>query len=208
MEVWVDGEKNFKIDGDPQDVMAVFGAATSFLRERGRMPVEVQIDGVRVTPESLRPTLEGKALASCQKLELRSEDVRALVADCLRGIDEALAELPQACRQLAEIFQSDAPSEGFEPFQHIAEIWAHIKAHEYLAASAMDLDIDSAEIGGVTVAALSEQLNGFLEEAAQAIENNDAVLLGDLLEYELAPRAEQETAIVAWLQERAAALQQ
>ena len=42
-------------------------------------------------------------------------------------------------------------------------------------------------------------------EAAQAVLDGDCILIGDLLEYELAPRAEQEARIVALLQELAAA---
>lgn len=205
MEVWVDGESNFKVEGKPADLMAVFSAASAFLRERGRMPVEVKLNGVSLSPVDLRSKFEGVPLDGT-KLEVRSDEIRKLVDECLSRLESALAELPQACRQLAEVFQGDVPSDGFEPFQHIAEIWLHIKAQEHLVANALDLDLEASNIGGNTIGAMSEELNNFLEEAATALSRNDAVALGDLLEYELAPRAEQEADIVAWLQERAAAL--
>lgn len=45
-------------------------------------------------------------------------------------------------------------------------------------------------------------MNKFLAEAVGALESGDLVLLGDLLEYELAPRAEAEVRITALLRER------
>lgn len=205
MEVWVDGDNNFKVEGSPADLMSVFSAVSSFLRDRGRMAVEVKLNGASVAPMDLRSRFEGVSLDGV-KFEVRSDEIRKLVDECLSRLESALSELPQACRQLAEVFQGDVPSDGFEPFQHIADIWLHIKSQEHLVANALDLDLEASNIGGNTIGAMSEELNGFLEEAAEALKRNDAVALGDLLEYELAPRAEQEADIVAWLQERATAL--
>ena len=206
MEVWLDGQNNFKLEGEPKDLMAVFTAISAYLRERGRMAVEVKFNGTNISPGDLRTRLEEAPLADDAKLEVQSEEIEKMVNACLGKLDEALSELPEACRKLAEVFQGDAPTEGFEPFQHIAEIWLHIKSQERMVANALDLDLDASSIGGRSVSEMSEELNTFLEEAAEALKKNDAIALGDLLEYELAPRAEQESVIVAWLQERAAAL--
>lgn len=206
MEVWVDGKNNFRVDGSPADWLSVFRAVSDFLREHSRMPVEVKLNGAGILPLDLRKSLENVTIGDADKLEVRSEEIGKLVDECLGQIDASLDELPVACRALAEVFQGEAPAEGFEPFQHIAEIWEHIKHQERLVASALDIELEAVEIGGATVGSLSAELNSFLEEAAQALSKNDAVALGDLLEYELAPRAEQEAAIVGWLRERAAAL--
>lgn len=205
MDVWVDGQNNFRVEGDPEDVLVVFRAATDFLLAQGRMVTVLTVDGESVSPDDVRARLEGLALGTVQKLEVFSEETRTLVIESLRELEGAVAELPQLCRQLAEVFQSDVPSDGYEPFQKLAGIWGHLKSRQQLAASALALDLASAEVGGMRVSALADELNGFLGEAAEALARNDAVLLGDLLEYELAPRAELEASIVAWLQERAAA---
>ncbi|MBN1686940.1 MAG: hypothetical protein JW852_09815 [Spirochaetales bacterium] len=44
------------------------------------------------------------------------------------------------------------------------------------------------EIDRVAAGAFAGELNGFLRELSQAIETGDTVLVGDLLEYEIAPR--------------------
>ena len=140
MEVWVDGDSNFKVAGSPADLMAVFSAVSAFLRERGRMAVEVKLNGASISPTDLQKKFDGVSLDGA-KLEVRSDEIRKLVDECLSRLESALSELPQACRQLAEVFQGDAPNDGFEPFQHIAEIWLHIKSQEHLVANALDLDL-------------------------------------------------------------------
>jgi len=73
-----------------------------------------------------------------------------------------------------------------------------------LIANALRLDLDSMSLDGSSLKALHDDLNAQLKEAAEALENGDCILLGDLLEYELAPRAEREERIVGLLRERAA----
>ncbi len=72
-----------------------------------------------------------------------------------------------------------------------------------MVADALNLQLRDVELHGAKLGAMHEELNGFLQEAAQALLDGDCVLIGDLLEYELAPRAEQEAQIVALLQEQA-----
>lgn len=205
MDVWVDGQNNFRVEGEPEDALAVFRAATDLLRAQGRMVTELKIDGVRVSPEAVLSQLQGLSPSAVGKLEVSSEDARVLIGEALREVEQAVAELPQLCRELAEVFQSPTPNDGYEPFQKLAEIWGHVKSRQQLAASALEIDLGEVEVQGQRLGTLAEELNGFLDEAAEALKRNDAVLLGDLLEYELAPRAEREAAILAWLQERAAA---
>jgi hypothetical protein len=82
----------------------------------------------------------------------------------------------------------------------LAEIWGHIKSRESLVANALELDLGDLEVDGKTVQSVHTELNQFLQEAEQALKDGDIILLADLLEYELAPRAELEVSIVSLLQ--------
>ncbi len=125
--------------------------------------------------------------------------------EALDGLTDTLPELASACRKLAAVFQSEIPEEGYEPFQELAEIWEFVKARQRLAAEALDLDLEALEVKGQPLAVHLRELNSFLEESAQALRDGDTVLLGDLLEYELAPRAELEGEIVSALRRQAEA---
>jgi hypothetical protein len=205
MEVIVDGSDNFAVAGQPADVLAVVSAAEEFLRQQGRMIVGVAVDGRDVLPEDLLGALEDREPDSVGRLEIQSEDLGRLVEDSLAELRSTLPELPAACHELSRIFHGDEPDSGFDPFEQLAEIWGHIKQREQMVARALGLNLNELSLEGAPLERLHEELNGFLAEAEAALRNKDLILLGDLLEYELAPRAERETAIVALLQEHATA---
>ncbi len=205
MDVIVDGQRDFEVRGEAKDALAVVSAITDFLSQKNRAMLSLRVDGKTVTPETLIEELEGTPLAAVGQLEVSSEEVPVLVEQVLSELKDNLPELPGACRALAEVFHGEDPTAGYEPFESLAEIWEHVKNQELLAARGLDLDLDAMVIDGVPITKMHEELNGFLREAAEALENEDTVLLGDLLEYELAPRAEQEAEIVKLLQEQVAA---
>ena len=45
MDVVVDGERNFKVEGAPESVLAVVVAASEFLRGKHRAILVVEVDG-------------------------------------------------------------------------------------------------------------------------------------------------------------------
>jgi hypothetical protein len=46
-------------------------------------------------------------------------------------------------------------------------------------------------VGGMSLQDFYQELNGILDELLEAFDANDSVLIGDLMEYEVAPRLEQ-----------------
>lgn len=200
MDVIVDGAGNYDLKGEPGDLFAAVGAVSEYLRGQGRSILSVKVDGSDIAPEDLAARLKHLSPRDVARLEIGSESTSALVEECLRGLQETLPELPNVCRQMAQVFQGEKPEEGFDPFVELAGIWASVKSREALVANALDLDLDSLQIGGKSLQTAHDELNQFLEEAEQALKDGDTILLGDLLEYELAPRAEREAEIVALLQ--------
>ena len=199
MDVILDGNSNFQLEGNPADVLAAVGAVSEYLREQGRAILSIRSDGENVDADKLVDSLHGKSLEEIQTLEIESEDISKLVVSFLQDMGEALPEITKACHDLAAVFHSDAPHEGYEPFHHLADIWGSIKARETVVLHALELDPATFAIGDIVIDKHHEELNKYLTECADALEKNDCVLLGDLLEYELAPRAEREAEIVARL---------
>ncbi|MBP8131155.1 MAG: hypothetical protein KA184_16375 [Candidatus Hydrogenedentes bacterium] len=201
MDVIVDGERNFSFTGEPEDGLSAVIAVEAWLRERGRALLSVQVDGKAMQPDTLVAHLEGKPLRALKTLEVCSAPFTELVDRCLEELAGALPNLPEACQHLAEVFHGESPDDGFEPFEELAAIWGHIKTRELLIASALRLDLDALSVDGASLKSLHDDLNAQLQEAAEALKNGDCILLGDLLEYELAPRAEREERIVGLLRE-------
>ncbi len=202
MEVMVDGKSDFSLKGDSGDVLSAVVAVSEFLQEKGRAILVVKTDGRSVPPEDLVVSLKGRPREDVKKLEVESEELTKLVSESLQDLSETLPELPKVCHELSAVFEGNAPQETLGPFQRLAEIWRKVKSRESMIANALGLRLDQLQLEGRSVAGLHEELNGFLKEAAGALECGDLALLGDLLEYELVPRAEVEVEVAALLRER------
>ena len=200
MDVIVDGAGNYDLKGEPVDVLSAVGAVSDYLRSQGRSILSITVDGTAIQPEELSERLRDVPAVDVRRLEITTASTAELVEDCLQGLNETLPELPEVCRNLAQVFQGENPEAGFDPFVELAGIWARIKSREALVANALELDTNALQVGGKSLHTIHAELNQFLEEAEQALKDGDTILLGDLLEYELAPRAEQEVEIVALLQ--------
>ncbi len=203
MDVKVDGVTGWTWAREPEDVIDALSLIDESLRARGRAMVSVEADGRALQPEEMAAELSGKTLDVVGALAVTSAPISALVAECLEELEKVLPDLPQACHRLAEVFQGDSPESGYEPFQQLAEIWRVIKERELQVLNALGIEADSLVLADVPMLKAHEELNAFVAEAAGALEVRDCVLLGDLLEYELAPRAEAEAEIVALLREKA-----
>ena len=204
MEVILDGEQNYAIEGAPESILSVLGAVDQFLQEHGRAIVQLTVDGEMVLPAEVGTRFEATPATSVSRIEVQTASLGDLTLASIAELEEALPELPAACRRLAEVFHGEVPEEGFEPFNELARIWEHVKAQQARIATVLRIDLKALELNGRPVAELHGELNDFLEESAGALETGDCVLLGDLLEYELAPRAERELELVALLKAKAA----
>ncbi|MFP4501915.1 MAG: hypothetical protein ACLFTT_13015 [Candidatus Hydrogenedentota bacterium] len=205
MELIVDDKRNFEFEGNPEDVFSALAAIDKHLQEQGRAMLEVKVNGETLAPDDLLARLESTAIENVHTLEVRSSDLAELVANSLTDLEAALPDLPEACRMLAELFHGESPDQGFGAFNELARIWSHVKAQQARITALLQLDMAQLTVGDKPADQFHEELNQFLEEAATAIESGDCVLLGDLLEYELAPRAEQETELVNKLKGEATA---
>jgi hypothetical protein len=202
MEVIVDGRKGFQFKEEPRDALEAVSGVSDSLRAQGRAILALVVDGRSISPEHIVAMLDKKSLSEVETLAVSTEALSTLVNNCLMELEQALPELPQVCHRLAEIFQSESPESGYEPFEQLAGIWKTIKEREIQIFNALDIDLSAIEVDGEPISRIHAELNQYVDEAAQALKAGDCVLLGDLLEYELAPRAETEAAIVALLRAR------
>lgn len=202
MEVIVDGAPA-NAPADAVDVMSVLADISESLQKQGRAILSVSADGQSLAPAQTAEILSGKPLDAVRRLEIVSEKTSKLVADSLTELEAVIPDLATACHELAAVFHGTQPRSGYEPFHQLANIWSHVKGRQELIAHTLGIALDSLALDGKTVGAWHTELNGFLSEAASAIESGDTILLGDLLEYEFAPRAETEVRITGLLREKA-----
>jgi hypothetical protein len=202
MEILVDGEKDFEPPEGPVTLSAAIVEVCARVNEAGRAVLRITIDGAALSLDNFEEDLGEKSLSDAGLLEIQTESVLTLVASSIEELQEALSELPTICHQLAEVFQRGEAEEGFEKLPQLFDIWHAIKTREDQICRALHLEADRLTLDGATLPELHEGLNVELGKAVVALESQDTVALGDLLEYELAPKAEQESEIVGLLHDR------
>jgi hypothetical protein len=202
MEVIIDGSSNFEFEVEPKDVFEAIGVISEQLHSNGRSLMSIELDGEGIFPDKLDEKTKEKPLSVVNQLIVSSEETNKLVKDCLTELESVLPNLPIACQELAQLFQSQTPESGYEPLQQLITIWSVVKEREIMIANALDISAEDLDVGGQSMEAIHGKLNKFLQEACDALKASDSVLLGDLFEYELAPLAELDADIVACLKEK------
>ena len=202
MDVIVDGAPA-NAPASAADVMGVLAEISESLHKQGRAILSVSADGQSLAPAQTAEILSGKPLDAVRRLEIVSEQTSKLVAVSLAELEAVIPDLATACHELAAVFHGTQPRTGYDPFHQLANIWSHVKERQELIAHTLGIALDSLALDGKTVGAWHTELSGFLSEAASAIQSGDTILLGDLLEYEFAPRAETEVRITGLLREKA-----
>ena len=202
MDILVDGEKSFDGLEWTGTLSEVIVDVCDRLNDAGRAVLQISVDGDALSLDSFEEDLGEKALCEVSVLEIRSESVLTLVEATIEELQDVLPELPSVCHQLAEVFQRGEPKEGFEKLPQLLDIWHAIKTREDQICRALKLEPDLLVVDGASLPQLQAQLNEILGKTAVALETEDTVALGDLLEYELAPLAELEPEIVTTLCER------
>ncbi len=195
MNLVVDGVENPVSVESGTSLGEVLKRVDSYLWTRKRMMVSVCINGHEVSPEELGQE-SARTGDSVQTVQVRSEPAAALADKTLSEVEDHLPALAQTVKELAALFQQDKVAEGLEGCKRVTEIWMEIVSKERRAAGAVQLNLDELEVDGKSINEHQAELNRFLQEALQAMERKDYLLLGDLLEHELAPRLDTELKIV------------
>jgi len=194
MNVLIDGvEHPVKPESDAS-LGAVLAQIDAALAARERMIVSLNVDGKEISPEQLTEEAS-RHVDTIERVLVRSEAVAVLADTELARIEQQLPVLSQTIRDVATLFQQGKTADGLEGCRRTMDSWMGIVASERRVADALRLPLDEFEVGGKPIDVHRAELNRFLEQALQAMERGDYVLLGDLFEHELAPRLDIELEI-------------
>jgi hypothetical protein len=202
MDVLIDNQA-YPLPSGTATLIEALRAVNEALRERRRGVVKFLVDGRPMRPEQLQEE-EGKApISEIGRVEITTADLDAMAMETLDRLEESVSELPTVCRQIADVFRGENPAEALQPFEQMAEIWSYIRDEEVHVASALGVDLAEMEVGGQSLQEASQELNRHLQAAINALGRSKMGVVGDILEHDLAPKAELEAEIVAQLRAEA-----
>jgi len=195
MDLLVDGVEH-PVTAEPYASLgAVLAQIDATLAARERMIVSVNVDGKEISPEQLAHEAS-RQVDAVERVLVRSEAIAVLADTELARVEQQLPVLSQTVRDVATLFQEGKTADGLEGCRRTMDSWMGIVESERRVADALRLPLDGFEVDGKPIDVHRAELNRFLQEALQAMERGDYVLLGDLFEHELAPRLDAELTIV------------
>ena len=168
---------------------AIAGAA-AIAEERGRVVVEVCIDGAAWTARELgSPDLNR---GTADEISLFSADLRELVAKTLTDAADALTGADDLQRAAAKAIQANKHAPAMEKLGEALSIWSSVREAVVKACEATRIDLEALRIGDESVQTSVDLLHDRLRTVRAALEADDPVALSDTLLYEL------PEAVVAW----------
>jgi len=156
---------------------------------RERLIVSVSVNGTRLGDAELDAHLP-QAIPGDAQVDLETGDRIVLVRDALRGL---AAEFDEATGRHAEVADRLAAGEIESAMRDVAgllEVWQTCQRALAQCGGLLGEDLTQRTYDGRPVNAHLEDVIGRLGELRQALQDNDAVLLGDLFRYELPPLCE------------------
>jgi len=161
---------------------AIDGVA-GLARQRGRVVVEVRVDGQVWTEEDLQST-DARA-GEAAEIHCVTADLRELVCQTLAQAAETLAEAGELQQAAAEAIQAGRQADGMSRLGEALGIWLSVHEAVVKSSHAAGLDPGSIPTGQGTLQDCIERLNTQLRALRASLETKDTVSLADALLYEL-----------------------
>lgn len=180
---------------------AIEGAA-DLARDRGRLIVDVTVDGARWTEADLASTRRHAQTA--QVVRFSSAEPVELVRDTFEGAVDALAEADELQREAAELLQSDKGAVAMDKLGEAISIWLCVQEAIVSGTQLVGLDLETVTIGGKPLPEAIRRLTDRLNAVRRGLKEGNEIELADTLLYEFPPIVEEWSRLLTELQERIA----
>jgi len=182
----------------PEDV--TLGAALTAVQERHIGEDEV-ISTILVDEEPLTADLlsewKNRLVGEFGKVQIEAPKRNLLASSGLRLLSQGLSESNEQREEMVDHICQGRHSQAMEMLTGYLTLWDSVQQSLGSAARLIEVDLDTLEIeesSGTNevqmVADRIQQLSEQLKQLQDALEAQDMVLLGDILEYEFGPLAE------------------
>ncbi len=185
MEILVD-DRPFQSQGDAgQSIQELANEVCDTLDEGGsRMVVALRCDSSDVPSDALDVVL-GLPASQFERIELQTQPIQALLRQTLAQARQIFEEATEPRHHIADLLEEGKHSEAMEPLQTMFASWKQIQDTVIVTARTLNADMDHLEVGGVRLLDMVETMRDMLNELVSGIRNQDFVLVGDVLRYEL-----------------------
>ena len=201
MAIFLDDEP-VQLEGG--DLETVLTAASAQLGERGRVVVEVQLDGLPIVADNYAQH-QGTSVSDSE-VRLYSANPRELTVTTLQQVKAHLDQARQAQLQAAELFQQDKQAQALEQVIQVIEVWQQVQQAVLHSVQLLRIDVDEKQVDGQTVVELTDSLIEQLKGLHELLVVVDTVGLADVMAYEWPETADRWerliTELIGWIEQQ------
>lgn len=193
------------LDDIPCDVQArtigeAIDAAASLAEDRGRLVVDVNVDGRHWSDADF--ACPNRAGDGAQVVRFTTARPAELVRQTFADAADALVDAGYLQRQAAELLQSDEHTVSFDKLNDAISIWLSVQEAVVKGSRLAGLDLDGVTVNGVPLIEAVNRLNERLGVVCSALRTGDRTGLADTLLYEFPPIVEEWRTVLDDLQQR------
>lgn len=159
----------------------LLAAARDVLAPKGRVVVEVRVDGEPITGLSLD---DDKPTATGSDIRVYSARPGDLVVGILEEVRTGLAQSQQMQQQAAELLQQDDPARAMDLVKQSIDGWLQAQQAVGQSAQLLQLDLSAIRVDDQSVLERMNELITNLVALKDVVVANDFVTLADALQYE------------------------
>lgn len=172
-------------------------AASAVAEQRGRLIVDVSVDGTRWTESDLSNSDRTDAAAGV--VHFTSAAPRELVRQTFADAADALTDADDLQRETAQLLQADHRTVSLDKLNEAISIWLQVQEAIVKGSQLVGLDLDAVALPrpiGESISALNQRLTSL----HGALTRNDVIALADTLLYEFPEVVEEWRSILDELQ--------
>lgn len=187
MKLVVDEQTVEVIEAEDAALRLIIERISDELKEKNRVISEIYLDGKAIGGWD-DPQLTQIHVGQCNHLRLISQEPRKLAQDVLREIAQYMPRIQQALIETSSKIQSRQEEEGMQLLEQVTSTWAELYQGLQSALTVTGVDVEHIRIQERTFLELNNEIQQFLEEVMDLVQDNRLLELSDILEYEIAPR--------------------
>ena len=172
--------------------------AERFACDHGKIITQITLNGELITSED-EVTRRLDHCSCTDQINILMDHPRNIIIAALQEADKDIPGLVINLKSVAAHLQTGARRAAFSLFSECIEQWKQVINLFRIAESVLDVDSEALIIEGRTLDHIQSELLELLIETKKSMQEDDAITLSDLLEYELVPNIERQRDVIKCL---------
>jgi len=172
--------------------------AERFACDQGKIITQITLNGELITSED-EASRRFDHCSCTDQINILMDHPRKIIIAALQEANKDIPDLVINLKGVATHLQTGARRAAYSLFSECIEQWKQVINLFRIAESVLDVDSEALIIEGRTLDHIQSELLEILVETKKSMQEDDAITLSDLLEYELVPNIEQQRDIIKHL---------